>query len=150
MFAVGWRRTLTSTAGLPVRGHDRVARLESRPHRRDVGDAYRHVVHRRDDDRAEVVGGRRLSADERQLELVVLARSGPGESMTFEFLTASTTCCSDSAARLQPGRIDEHVVLAHLPARTGDGGHAGDARERRTKDDVREVAQRPRDRAWAR
>src|SRR5205807_3493866 len=55
-----------------IRGNDREARLEAGRDAGDVADANGNVVHARHDDRGEVVDRYRLSADERELELMVL------------------------------------------------------------------------------
>ena len=125
----------------PVRSDDREARLESGADSGDVADAYRHIVDRRHDDRGKVVDRDSLAAHQCQLELVILVDQ-PRRGDDVRTSDRVGNLLEGNTTRLEPHPVDEHVVLAQLPAQHLHAGHAIDPRHRRTERDLGEVAQR--------
>ena len=81
-----------------------------------------------------------LAAHEREFELVVLFdQAGAGDDVGV--LDGVHDLLHGDAVRGEAFGVNRRLVLAHLPARDGDGRHAREAREAGPHDVVGDVAQ---------
>ena len=119
---------------------DRVVWRDAFADRRDISQCYCCVVHNRDDNRVQVFRLLRLTADNREFQLVVfLHQSGRRDDVCLVHRVHDLL--ERDASRYEPAGINGDVKLALLSAGYGHRRNAGEPCESRSDDISRKVPQ---------